>query len=146
MGTHTNSMTTFALSLSRLPPFLLYRVFIPCDLASLVLQAAGGGLSAASAGLNATGVRVALAGLGLQVVTLALFCAVYADFAVRWRTWHHHSHRLPSTLRLRLFFAAQVLAVAAIFARCAFRVDELSRGYAGPLVKREDLFIGLEGV
>lgn len=48
--------------------------------------------------------------------------------------------------RLRVFHAFEVLAIVMILARCAFRVEELRDGYGGPLVRREDLFIGLEGV
>ena len=48
---------------SRFPPVLFYWVFIPCDVISLILQAAGGAMSASSNGENETGVDIALAGL-----------------------------------------------------------------------------------
>ncbi len=30
--------------------------------------------------------------------------------------------------------------------RCVYRIDELSDGYNGPLIHKEGLFVGLEGV
>lgn len=149
-----NSISTFAPALSRFRPSFLYWVFIPCDLMSLVLQGAGGALSATSSGLSKTGVTIALAGLAFQVFTLVLFCAIYVDFV--WRYYksglatRHGAQKEGRTFtfgeRLRVFYSFEVLAVVMILARCAFRVEELSDGYGGPLVKREDLFIGLEGV
>ncbi|KAF3770392.1 hypothetical protein M406DRAFT_32933 [Cryphonectria parasitica EP155] len=134
-----NTMSTFAPTLSRFRPSFLYWFFIPCDLVSLVLQGVGGALSATTAGLSQTGINIALAGLAFQVATLVLFCAVYVDFVWRY-------HRLGFGQRLRVFYVFEALAFLMILARCAFRVGELSDGYGGPLVKREDLFIGFEGV
>lgn len=149
-----SSISTCGPALSRFRPALLYWVFIPCDLISLILQGIGGALSAVSTGLSQTGVNIALAGLALQVLTLVLFCAVYVDFLSRYYksglAKQHGAQKEGRSCtfgnRLRVFFAFEVLAVLMILARCAFRVDELSDGYGGPLVKREDLFIGLEGV
>lgn len=38
------------------------------------------------------------------------------------------------------------LAILFILIRCAYRIDELSDGWNGPLIHDEGLFIGLEGV
>lgn len=149
-----NSISTCGPALSRFRPSLIYWVFISCDLVSLILQGIGGALSAVSSGLSQKGVNIALAGLALQVFTLVLFCAVYLDFV--WRYYNSGLAKRHGTQRegrswtfgnrLRVFYACEVLAIVMILARCAFRVDELSDGYGGPLVKREGLFIGLEGV
>lgn len=142
-------ITVFAPDLSRCRnTSLFYWIFIPFDLLSLILQGAGGALSALSSGLSHRGVNIALAGLSLQVVTLLVFCALYIDFL--WRYYHRRSSTVtvpPKDARsMKLFYGFEMLAVVAILARCAFRVHELSDGYSGPLVGREDLFIGLEGV
>ena len=42
--------------------------------------------------------------------------------------------------------ASSIRSALCIFARCCFRVAELSQGYHGPLLKKQGLFIGLEGV
>ncbi|KAK4100385.1 hypothetical protein N658DRAFT_101857 [Parathielavia hyrcaniae] len=74
----------FSPALSRFQPKLFYYIFIPCDLFSLVLQAAGGALSTSSAGSSQVGVNLALAGLAFQVFTIVLFCAFFADYLIRY--------------------------------------------------------------
>ncbi|CAN8097136.1 unnamed protein product [Discula destructiva] len=151
------SIETFAPALSCFRPSLLYWIFIPSDVLSLVLQGAGGAFSAMSSGISNIGVNIVLAGLALQAATLALFCAICAKWVVRYhRSGLAKQQAAASTrdgrtgmsfgTRLALFAAFEALAAIMILARCAFRVGELRDGYAGPLVKQEDLFIGLEGV
>ena len=52
--------------------------------------------------------------------------------------------RLPAPFKVFLAFLS--LAIILILIRCAYRIDELSKGYAGPLIHNQGLFIGLEGV
>ncbi len=113
---------------------------------SLVLQATGGALSSKSAGASQTGVDIALAGLGLQVASLVVFTALFLDYMVRYLLRSSAAPGGGLAPRVRVFFAALAVAVVATLARCAYRVDELSQGYGGPLVADEGLFIGLEGV
>jgi hypothetical protein len=110
---------------------------------SLVLQGAGGGMSASTSGASQTGVDIALAGLSFQVFTLLVFCGLFADYLIRYSRSGEAARFGP---RPKRFFAFTALAVLLTFIRCAYRVDELSDGYMGPLIRREDLFIGLEGV
>ncbi|KAJ4391294.1 hypothetical protein N0V93_004911 [Gnomoniopsis smithogilvyi] len=149
------TIETFAPSLSRFRPSLLYYIFIPSDMLSLVLQGAGGALSATSSGVSHTGVCIALAGLALQVTTLMLFCTIYIEYIMRYYrsgvAKRHAFHRRKSRgmtfgTRLSIFFVFEMLAVFVILARCVFRMVELREGYGGLLVRKEDLFIGLEGV
>lgn len=165
MALETYSIHTFAPALCRFRPSLLFWLFIPCDLASLILQGAGGALSALSSGISQTGVNIALAGLALQVVTLVAFCVVANEFIARYyqsglaRSQSASDRALGGGgdegggeflksfwARLTVFYGFEMLAVVLILARCAFRLHELQYGYKGPLVKRQDLFIGLEGV
>lgn len=151
------TVTVFGPQLSRFNPKLFYWVFILCDMVSLVLQGAGGALSALSSGANKTGVDLALAGLVLQVATLAIFCALYADYL--WRLFRSPAFRAkaaredPSrmvsfSVRMSVFYAFEGLAVVLILLRCAVRVHELSKGYlpSNKMLRHEDMFIGLEGV
>lgn len=154
--TRPNSISTFAPALSRFQPSLLYWVFIPCDLISLILQGVGGAYSAATSGVSQVGVDIAVAGLALQVASLVIFCVIYAEFMVRYYRSGMVSRQAASMepgltrmafgTRLTVFYSFQALAIVTVFARCAFRVEELRKGYGGHLVHREDLFIGLEGV
>lgn len=75
-------------SASRLRPKHYTNIFISCDLLSLVLQGAGGGI-AATAPLDQSqvnlGTDIMIAGLSFQVFSLLLFMVLCADFAIRVR-------------------------------------------------------------
>ncbi|SPQ26802.1 286872e0-f7b9-4aa2-91ae-c5a2f8240782 [Thermothielavioides terrestris] len=146
---------------SRIPAGWYTRIFIPCDIVSLVLQA-GGGAAASVALDNHTsldpGDNAMLAGLILQVVTLAIFVGLCADFGLR--TWRRAravgcAAALPQDAALararaswafRGFLAALGLAVLAIFWRSVYRSAELSQGWTGPLMYDQWMFVGFEGV
>lgn len=128
---------------SRFSPKLFYWIFIPCDIVSLVLQAAGGALSSTSHGKSKIGVDIALAGLSFQVFTLASFIGLCLDYILRYQ---HSSTRATLTKSFKIFAVFLFLAIVLILIRCAYRIDELSDGYSGPLIHNESLFIALEGV
>ncbi|KAK4118274.1 RTA1-domain-containing protein [Parathielavia appendiculata] len=136
--------------LSRFKPKLFYYIFIPCDLFSLVVQAAGGGLSTSTKGQSQTGVNLALVGLSFQVFTILLFCFFFGDYLIRyWRSgrWQDGvASRGDSATRLKLFFGFMVVAVLFTLIRCAYRLAELNQGYRGHLIRDEPLFIAFEGV
>ncbi|KAB5558664.1 RTA1 like protein-domain-containing protein [Coniochaeta sp. 2T2.1] len=138
------TVTNLSVQTARFPPKYFYWVFITSDLTSLVLQAVGGALSTSSSGASQTAINIALAGLGLQVFTLVVFSGLMVDYLVRFRRTVEAKEKLDR--RMKVFLGALSLAILLILARCAFRVDELSEGYDGPLVADEGLFIGLEGV
>lgn len=137
-------MTNLSPQIARFPPKYFYWVFITSDLTSLVLQAVGGALSTQSSGSSQTAVNLALGGLGLQVFTLVIFSGLMVDYLVRFARTPQAQTALDK--RMKTFLGALSAAILLILARCAFRVDELSEGYGGPLVANEGLFIGLEGV
>ncbi|KAK1978895.1 RTA1 like protein [Colletotrichum cereale] len=156
-------VTAFGPNNSRIPPEWYTRIFIPCDLISLVLQAVGGALASIANHRREptrTGDNIMIAGLAFQVFTMLLFMAVAADFGLRTylRTRRAHLPNLSAALdnhpamvclrasrRFKAFLAALGLATACIFVRCVFRVVELSGGWTGSLMARQDLFIGFEG-
>lgn len=159
---------------SRFSPQVFYLVFIPCDMVSLVFQAAGGGVSSISLGRNAVGVDCTLAGLGIQVITLTLFVSLSIDYAVRYAKFRKTLECLnsiketqatqgnesgsgeqppergasadPLTRRFMIFVAFLALAIICIFIRCCYRIAELKDGYEGDLFHDEATFIGLESV
>ncbi|KAF4636340.1 hypothetical protein G7Y89_g1768 [Cudoniella acicularis] len=66
----------------------LMQIFIPCDLLSLLLQAAGGGLASTASHQGKspdTGDHIMVAGLAWQVFTLLIFMILCIDFAIRTR-------------------------------------------------------------
>ncbi|GAB7348195.1 hypothetical protein MBLNU459_g6199t1 [Dothideomycetes sp. NU459] len=144
---------TFGPQFSRLRPQLYTYIFISCDLLSIILQGAGGALSASAAdgsNLLNIGVDVMIAGLSSQVVTLAIFAALAADFFCGvWR----HKHELPvataplrNSTRFKLFLAFTVVAFLCIFIRCCYRIAELSGGWGNPIMRKEAEFIVLDSV
>ncbi|KAI6087173.1 RTA1-domain-containing protein [Hypoxylon rubiginosum] len=130
-------------SLSRIKPKLYYVIFIVSDVFSLVLQGVGGGTSTSSNGQSRVAVDLTLVGLSFQVFSMVAFCALIADYMIRY---YKAGGRALASIRLRLFVTFLGLAILLILARCAYRVAELSEGYQGDLIHDEPLFIGLEGV
>lgn len=151
-NTNLHRIEYFAPEVSRFRPRLYYCIFIPGDLICLVIQAAGGAMSTTSSGASQTGVDLALAGLVLQVVLMVIFCALFADYLIRYARFSKTSAvgggdgGPKFTRRLWVFFGFMGTATLLILVRCAYRLAELHEGYGGHLVRDEALFIGLEGV
>lgn len=130
-------------SISRFSPRLFYWIFIPCDIISLILQAVGGALSCV--GENESdidvGVDISLAGLIFQVVTLVIFCALFADYLL---TCYKSSAKSRISNRMTFFLAFMFLSIFLILLRCVYRIVELHEGYFSELFRDEPLFIALE--
>ncbi|GFP52068.1 hypothetical protein ACSS6W_003944 [Trichoderma asperelloides] len=141
--TLSKSILYLAPDLSRFKPQLFYYIFIPFDIVCLVLQAAGGAMSANTTGSNKVGVDVSQAGLSLQVIVLVLFILSFGDYMFRYLRSGRASN---FGWRLTAFFTGLTSATLLILARCAYRVAELQDGYSGKLIKEETPFIVLEGV
>lgn len=143
---------------SRLKPAHYAWIFIPCDLVSLILQGAGGGLASIASQNNedpTPGTNVMVAGLAFQVFSLLIFNVLIVEFLWRARKLRKREtadegsfDEKPSAghKKLLLFALPFALAILCIFVRCVFRVAELSNGWTGELIKHEDTFIALEGV
>jgi hypothetical protein len=123
---------------------LFYWIFIPADVVCLILQAAGGALSTVSQGGSQTGIDIAMAGLILQVIILALFIVALSDYMIRY---FRSGATGALNNRTRIYFAGLTTAIILILGRCFYRCYELSEGYQDSnLITDEALFIGLEGV
>ena len=98
-----------------------------------------------------------IAGLSIQVVTLLFFMGASIDFALN--TMRRHKAlgeaafdqnpimvKVRGSTAFRGFLVALGLSTICIFWRSVFRVAELSGGWTGPIMQRQDLFIGFEGV
>ncbi|KAL8657975.1 MAG: hypothetical protein Q9226_001385 [Calogaya cf. arnoldii] len=148
---------TFGPENSRIKPLSYPRIFIPCDILSLVLQALGGGMASAASHSNKnpeTGNYIMLAGLAFQVFTLLVFMLLCTDFAIRTvirtnRMGESALDLIHATLRhsmeFRIFLIALTISTICIFIRSVFRVVELGEGWDGALIKNQTLFIVLEG-
>ncbi|KLU88990.1 hypothetical protein MAPG_07969 [Magnaporthiopsis poae ATCC 64411] len=129
-------------AISRIPPQAYIWIFLLCDVVALTLQAVGGGLSTSTHGQSQLGVDLGLAGLVFQVVTMLAFSVSLTEYLARYLA----RSRVRLNARLKLFLAALAAATILILGRSAYRVEELSKGYSGPSIRNEPLFIGLEGV
>jgi len=146
---------------SRIAPESYTRIFIPCDLLSLLLQAAGGGIASTASHQNKspdTGDNIMVAGLAFQVLTLLIFMVLCVDFA--HRTWSRYKSlgsaaafdqnpafiQLRQGWRFRGFLCGLTLATICIFWRSVYRVAELGEGWTGNLIRHQWLFVGFEGV
>ncbi|KAH8804861.1 putative RTA1 domain protein [Xylogone sp. PMI_703] len=137
---------------ARFKPKTYTYTFVTCDIISLILQAAGGGI-AASANVQSdkdTGVNIMIAGLVFQVVSLLLFMALSLDFVrfVRGANGNGTNPKfisLRERLTFRLFPYALAFATITIFIRCVFRVAELQGGFRGKIANDQTVFLVFEG-
>ncbi|KAG6001926.1 hypothetical protein E4U21_003640 [Claviceps maximensis] len=153
-------VAAFGAENSRLKPEHYTRIFIPCDIISLVLQATGGALASLAVQDHSSpddGSNIMVAGLAWQVFTMLAFIAASLDFFLRIRrrrkllgaaalTQEPRLVRMRGTLRFKLFLAGLAVASILILWRSCFRVAELSEGWSGPIMADEVMFIGFEGV
>lgn len=153
---HRYSVSALRPDISRISPRTYMYIFIPCDVLSLALQGAGGGLSSVAAQNNEsteTGSGIMQAGLSFQVFTMTLFMASCAEYAFRYRraqrkTGDVHPSNSVTGLgwKFKLFLYSLALATITIFIRSVYRVVELADGWDGKLIHDQTLFIILEGV
>jgi len=142
---------------SRLKPKLYEYIFVGCDVLSLLLQGVGGGLAATAKDSKGSrrGVDIMIAGLISQVVTMSLFLALWADFALRTRrakisgSLSRMQPALYESLRsnksFNIFQWSLFTATVLIFVRCIYRVAELWDGFGGKLANHESTFMIFEG-
>ncbi|KAL3457023.1 RTA1 like protein-domain-containing protein [Aspergillus heterothallicus] len=138
---------------SPLKPNLYPYIFITCDLISLTMQGAGGGLAASAdtdAGTKAGG-DVMLAGIVWQVVTLTVFVGLSAVFFMRVKRARLHSLSVEAQKvweggRFWVFFWGIVVAFVTTYARCVYRIAEMGGGWRNHIMQDETGFIVLESV
>lgn len=150
-------VVTFGPENSHIKPLSYPRIFIPCDVISLLLQAIGGGMASVASHQGKspdTGDHIMVAGLAFQVLTLFLFQLLCLDFMIktlrRMRALGaaalDPTHAaLRGSAKFRVFLVALGLATFCIFIRSIYRVAELSEGWGGALIRNQRLFIGFEG-
>ncbi|KAL5354407.1 phospholipid-translocating ATPase rsb1 [Pseudogymnoascus australis] len=136
---------------SRIKPRTYTLIFISCDFLSLILQGAGGALTAAADEPVARqkGVNIMIAGLIFQVVSLTAFMVLCIDFAFRLRRYPNKVNSattsVRSTFKWKAFLFCLAIATITIFVRSIFRAAELQQGFDGALANNEITFMILEG-
>jgi hypothetical protein len=138
---------------SRLRPAWYTYIFITCDIISLALQGAGGGIAASAISGSSqqdVGTNLMIAGVVFQVAILTCFGYFLVEYALR--TLRRKDRLTSETMTLfhstgfRAYMAAIVIAYTGIFIRCVYRIPELAGGWRTEIMRNETEFIVLEGV
>lgn len=114
--------------LSRLKPILYTWIFIGCDIGSILLQAAGGGVAGAAGkedrDLLNIGNNIIIAGISFQVATMTVCGLLAGDFGIRLaRQGKSQSYDKPrnSDWKAHYFFAAVAFSYLTLLVRCVYR-------------------------
>ncbi|PKY01025.1 RTA1-domain-containing protein [Aspergillus campestris IBT 28561] len=134
---------------ARLRPQLFTWVFIGCDIGSLVLQAAGGGVAAGAGNtdqrLLKIGDDIIIAGIAFQVATMGVCGVLGVEFFLR--VWRSKSEEGGYKVRwMGLVIAAEVFAYFTVLIRCIYRLPEMAGGWGNPLMQKENEFLVLDGM
>lgn len=136
---------------SLVKPVYYSAICIAWDLASLILQAAGGAIAATGDdhAATVTGSHIMVAGLSVQLVSTIIFvviCVYFFNNVLRNKTDRNSAFAgVTSSWRFKGMLAAVVVATTTIFIRSAFRVDELKDGFDSSVANNEVLFMVFEG-
>ncbi|OJJ45556.1 hypothetical protein ASPZODRAFT_473749 [Penicilliopsis zonata CBS 506.65] len=142
---------------SRLKPRLFTWIFIGCDIGSLLLQAAGGGIAAAAGKTNQQELRIGddviITGISFQVVTMSVCGLLGLEFFLRVKK-QGGSFSAEKDLtsgngerqrNVRFVFIAEVIAYFTVLIRCIYRIPEMAGGWGSPLMQKENEFLVLDG-
>lgn len=137
---------------SRLRPNLYTWIFISADAASILVQAAGGGIaSGETLSLVKVGNSIMVAGICIQVATMALCGLLAADFFYRRYRSRQSQQNLDnemtkSTPGFKFYVGASTLAFTTVFIRSIYRIPEMVGGWGNPLMQNEKEFLVLDGM
>jgi hypothetical protein len=145
---------------SRIPPSVIPRIFITCDIISLILQGGGGALAAWYAQhekMPDNGNYTMIGGLSFQALTLLVFLGLSADFAVRTVKAKKQfgesamnedlvARRLRRNKRFHYLLFSLAVSAVLIFFRSVYRVAELSEGWKGELMSNEKYVVFFESI
>ncbi len=136
-------------------------IFIVCDVISLVIQAAGGGLAATSLTANEStesGTHVMVAGLAFQVFSMSIYIFLYLHFFHKIRFLHPSQHKqlddqfnpdykhIRDEKMFKIFPYVVFIGVLFVYVRCIYRVVELAEGWTGFLIVHEVYFMILDAL
>jgi len=144
-------------------PMLYSYIFIACDVISLVIQAAGGGLAATALTANESsesGTHVMVAGLAFQVFSMSIYIFLFLQFFHKIKFYNHKQHKelelncqfnpefehLRSNHLFKIFPYVIFTAVIFVYVRCIYRVIELAEGWSGYLITHEAYFMILDAL
>ncbi|KAF9534626.1 RTA1 like protein-domain-containing protein [Crepidotus variabilis] len=141
---------------SRLRPKWYTIVFCSCDVVSLVVQGAGGGIAATAdtRKLTKIGSNIVLAGIGFQLAVIVVFSLCMIEFFIRY---HRRApirkedlgasaqHAGVFTQRLKILMYATSFTTLVLFIRAVYRTIELTDGWNGRIISTQVYFNVLDG-
>ncbi|CCH41872.1 Sphingoid long-chain base transporter [Wickerhamomyces ciferrii] len=158
----TKFIMIYGIKFALVKPIMLYSyIFIFCDVVSLVIQAAGGGIAAVSLVENESslsGTHVMVAGLAFQVFSMSIYIFLYLHYFYKIKFFNKREHlklesefnpkyaELRSKRIFQIFPFVVFLAVIFVYVRCIYRVVELAEGWDGFLITHEVYFMILDAL
>ncbi|KAF9045120.1 RTA1 like protein-domain-containing protein [Panaeolus papilionaceus] len=151
---------------SRLSPRMYSILFCTCDVVSLFVQGAGGGIAATADTHEGAeiGSHVMLGGIAFQLFVIVTYSLCGIEFFVRymhdapfttssgWKIWEKKSvqllssgRRAPLTKNLKIMIGGLIFNTTALFIRAIYRTIELVDGWNGPIITNELFFNVLDG-
>ncbi|KAK7690653.1 hypothetical protein QCA50_005752 [Cerrena zonata] len=147
---------------SRITPGLYSRIFLTCDIISLVVQAVGGGMAASSNSVSTSnlGGKIMLGGIIFQLVSLILFICLASEYMFRYvndrpfdrplatssaDTYLDKSTRSEWDAKVKLLVGGLSFICVFIFIRSIYRTIELADGWNGRIIQTQVYFNVLDG-
>ncbi|RPD62895.1 RTA1-domain-containing protein [Lentinus tigrinus ALCF2SS1-6] len=150
---------------SRLGARLYSRVFLTCDIISLVIQSAGGGIAASTNDhdLAQLGSNIMLAGIVVQLVSLSVFTILMTEYLVRYvreapvkplvmlnnssemTVTDVYTEKRPMASPMKLLVLGTCLETLFLYVRAIYRTIELADGFDGRIIQTEVYFNVLDG-
>jgi len=142
----------FGPEFSRITPNAYAYIFVSADVVSIILQGAGGTISAIAKEKTFLdqGVNIMIAGLVSQIFTLLIFAGLCVDFFVQVRKHRQlqpsYRRQFANSLKFKVVMTAMTFSFLCILTRCCYRMAELSDGWGSEIMRKEMDFIILDSV
>ncbi|KAF8653263.1 hypothetical protein AX16_004059 [Volvariella volvacea WC 439] len=142
-------------SYSRLRPRLYAIIFLTCDIVSLVVQGAGGGIASAADDYDGAmvGSHIMLGGIVFQLFIITVYMFLSAEFYIRYyynkpfmgRAGQDTIVRGICDTRTMLMIGGLMFNTLVLFIRAIYRTIELEDGWDGRIITTELYFNVLDG-
>jgi len=138
---------TFGRRVSPISPAAYLYIFCTVDVASLVVQAVGGGMASIAyektpPGDTASGTHIMVAGILFQLASICVFAFLFTYVILRAL---RSRGEMLAQRKIQYIIAATIFAVVFIVIRSIYRTIELLQGWSGYLISTERYFIALDG-
>ncbi|KAI0363895.1 RTA1-domain-containing protein [Pilatotrama ljubarskyi] len=148
---------------SRLRPQLYSKIFLTCDITSLMIQGGGGGIAAGATNDPSKirlGSNIILGGLFIQIIAMTIFVACMCEYAYRRATdrpfrkpevMSYREAGVPAIRRIltrpmKMLIAGICLATIFIYIRSVYRIIEFLNGFDGSIAHNQTLFDLFDGM